>query len=399
MENTDSEGVKAPRWGRRIAIMLTTAALALAGAELWVRWYWPVLGCVLEPDPNLLYRPIPNTARVQHMFDSPSVVVRINDAGLFGPEPDREDQGPTWLFLGDSFIMSENEPYENTFCARVDEAWGSNAGILCAGVTGYGPDQSLLRLEHLLPEWKPDGVCMVLCSYNDFGDLLRNNLFELDGLDHLQPRKATIHPQERQIFEQRLEESKGLGLLRLWKDSKRWRQAQVPNVNATFIADYLRAQREEYRAHRAGETLAFGLQRDVYDADVALFPESESSQYKLRLMGAILKTMKARCTAAGIPFVCVVVPGGVDLDPDNLLRIDPVRYPGYRPARLSELAAKASEDQGIPTLNLFGPLSEEAGHRDLYVGPVDPHWNAAGMELGARAFVEFMDQQGFVQKP
>ena len=210
------------------------------------------------------------------------------DRGFLAQRRKSPKTRPRLLVLGDSFVMSENEPYGNTFSAQLARLWEDQVEVLCAGVTGYGPDQSLLRLQQLLPTLSPDGVCLVLCSYNDFGDLVRNHLFDLDDQGKLVRRNATIHPTERAIFEARLAESKRPGLVRLWSDWRQWRGTSVPQANATWFADYLRAHREEHIAHVRGETVAFGLQKDIYDADVALYPEWDSSVYKRNLMGAVV---------------------------------------------------------------------------------------------------------------
>ncbi len=385
-------------WGRRILILVLSLVVALGAAEWWIRSQWPVLGCVLQLDEELLFAPIPGSARVQHMFDTDSVVVRINEQGLFGPLPAEQKTVPRWLVMGDSFVMSENEPYENTFSAQVQKLWGEAAEVLCAAVTGYGPDQNLLRLQQLLPQLDPDGVCLVLCSYNDLGDSIRNHLFYLDESDSLQRRKATVSAFEQEIFKRRLKEAKLPGLQRLWIDSRRWSETKVPEVNATIMADYVRVHREDFAGHMRGETEALGLQKDIYDADVALYPDRESSQYKIRLLGKLVQRMSDLCKERDIPFVCVVVPGGIDLDPENLLAIDTKRYPSYEPDRLCRLISEACTKLEIPTLDLYDAMAAQAASKDLFVGPVDPHWNAQGMRLGAAEFVRFLENAGLTPR-
>ncbi len=392
-----------PKWRRRLAFSLLSLVVSLVALEAFVRTAWPVHGCVLGLHPDYLHAPIPNSATVQFMeptLASGGIVVRVNGHGMLGPEPEvdreRARSRPRVMVFGDSFVMSENEPFEKTFAAQLAGAWQDRIEVLCAGVTGYGPDQTLLRMGEFLPRYQPDGIVLVLCGYNDLGDPIRNHLVHLDGRGELVFSKAGVRAEERVWFEKNLADSKRWGLDRLWRAHREVTGWQVATrANTATMADYLRAHREDYLAHvEHGESDAIGLLRDVYDADVALKPDWPSSQYKVRLMGAILKEIAGLCEAASIPLVAVVVPGGPDMDPESWLKVDPKHYPAYKRDTLSNVIAGASEGAGIKTLNLFPTFDAVAEEQDLYVGPVDPHWNANGMRLGAQTCASFILEQG-----
>ncbi len=385
------------KWGKRLGVATISLLGALLVAELLLRSIWPVGGCILALDDHYLFTPIPDTAKVQFMepsLTSLGIVVRVNGHGMLGPEPDASRGRPRVMVFGDSFVMSENEPYAKTFTAQLGEQWQDRIEVLCAGVTGYGPDQTLLRMEAMLPEYKPDGVVLVLCSYNDLGDPIRNHLMHLTASGGVKRSKATVRPSERQWFESRLEESGSWGLARLWSthsEISSW--APASRESTASMVDYLRAHREDYQAHALhGETMAVSLLRDVYDADVALQPEWPSSIYKVKLMEAILKEIRALCEIHSIPLVAVVVPGGPDMDPESWLKIEQRLYPSYNRSNLCNAISGASQRAGIETLNLFPIFDERAEQEDLYVGPVDPHWNANGMRLGAEVCADFLNE-------
>lgn len=386
-------------WGKRLAVSAISATLALLAVEFGIRLFWPVGGCVLGLHETNLFAPIPDTQHIQFMSRNPlgrHIVVKVNGHGMLGPEPVAERDRPRWMVFGDSFVFSENEPYPYTFSARLAEHWGSDIEVLCAGVTGYGPDQNLLRMEALLPEYQPDRVIFVVCAYNDFGDPVRNHLFFLDEEQGLIRQEVQPAKEEADWFRRRLAESRKWGLQRLWINVNRVRGWPAPQrPDATQISDYLRAHKEDFQAHLHRETTAFGMLRDVYDADVALRPEWPSSQYKERMMGALLGEIQALHERLDIPLAVVVVPGGVDLDPDSWLKVDPKRYPTYDPARLNRVATEQSRAAGIPTLDLYPPFAEVADEQDLYEGPIDPHWNRGGMDLGAQFAVDFLRAQGW----
>ncbi|MEZ5975951.1 MAG: SGNH/GDSL hydrolase family protein [Planctomycetota bacterium] len=310
------------------------------------------------------------------------------------PDPDPAHPRPRWIVFGDSFVMADNEPYERTFPARLQALTDDRVEVLSAGVTGYGPDQTWMRMQQLLPKWKPEAAILVICAVNDFGDPVRNNLMRLDADGVLHRQQATPGPQDREWFLQRQEESGRSGLARLWLAWHQWRALEVPkHPDQTLLADYMRAEREDYEAHISGSTVANALLRDIYDADVAIHPEWPSSQYKLRLAEAILAGIRDLCAEQGVPLAVVVVPGAPDADPDYWLRPDPGRYPGWQPERLTSEWQGICERVGVPVLNLYGTL-KDAGHR-VFVGALDPHWNGAGMDLGARTALPFLESQGW----
>ncbi|MCP5022502.1 MAG: hypothetical protein GY930_12105 [bacterium] len=386
------------KWRKRICVATASLFAALLVAELLLRTVWPVGGCVLALHDRYLFAPIPNSAKVQFLqpsLTSLGVTVRVNGHGMRGPEPDSERGRPRIMVFGDSFVMSDNEPYAKTFSAQLAGQWQDRVEVLCAGVTGYGPDQTLLRMEDMLPKYKPDGVVLVFCSYNDLGDPVRNHLMHVNDRGGLTRIQASAHVSEVQWFERRLSESDAWGLARLWNTHsviRNW--TPVTRETTATMVDYLRSHREDYQAHALrGETIAISLLRDVYDADVALQPEWPSSIYKVRLMEAILKEIRTLCETHSVPLAAVVVPGGPDMDPESWLKVERRLYPSYKRNNLCNAISGASQRAGIETLNLFSIFDERAEQEDLFVGPVDPHWNANGMRLGAEACAEFLGDQ------
>jgi hypothetical protein len=68
-------------------------------------------------------------------------------------------------------------------------------------VTGYGPDQESLVMEDDLPSLKPDLIIVAIYSGTDFGDLLRNKLYRLDGQSRLVPGHPTLSGDLQNDFE------------------------------------------------------------------------------------------------------------------------------------------------------------------------------------------------------
>jgi hypothetical protein len=72
---------------------------------------------------------------------------------------------PSIAFLGSSFVESYYVPYEESFPYHVKEATGKQ--VLNLGVSGYAPDQYLLRARTTLPQYNVTDIVAVLFPIND----------------------------------------------------------------------------------------------------------------------------------------------------------------------------------------------------------------------------------------
>lgn len=97
--------------------------------------------------------------------------VTINEDGYRGarlpPQPAAGRQRV--LVLGDSIAFGLYVGDDETYAARL-QALNSDLEVANLGVQGYGPGQSLLRLERLGLGLEPDVVVLALCLGNDFAD-------------------------------------------------------------------------------------------------------------------------------------------------------------------------------------------------------------------------------------
>ncbi len=366
-------------------------ALALANGLL-AQWF-PVGGSIYELDPVLLHKTVPGTRRIQLMPERAGGgrnLIAINSKGYRGPELNRRGRLRVAVY-GDSLVMAENVSYEESFPAQLSELWGGRVEVVSAGASGYGPDQVCLRLESELASLDPDLVVLVLCATNDFGDLLRNKLFRLQG-GHLLQGQPELHEAAKQPFEEAQTRSSSPAIVRAFLHFKAQRarreQAAIEQASPppALIGEYLEQADWEYRKSvLEGSEQVYSLLADVYDADVAIQPMGRSAQYKQDLLAAVLRRIQEACRRHDTRLACVVVPSAVDLDPAFRIQVDRQRYPGYSPSRLSRLCAQAAESVGISTLDLFDSFAQ-SDPASLFVGWDDIHWNERGIELGAKTF-------------
>ena len=93
------------------------------------------------------------------------------------------------IVYGDSNVMARFSNDENTYVRKLEKYLNKNGlkniEVVNAGVLGFGPDQSLIRFNKEADTYKPDLVIFHIFADNDFGDIVRNRLFELDANDNL----------------------------------------------------------------------------------------------------------------------------------------------------------------------------------------------------------------------
>ena len=173
---------------KKLLLVATATLLALAGAELIVRFavgrpsrgnITPVPREITQPStvPDLPYVLKPN-AQVKHAFPSNprgyfdadgTLTYRTNSLGFRSPETTRERPAEVFRILGvgDSFTFGTGVRQEHTFLARLAERLEADQPgrfeVLNLGVMGYNTPQELALLEHVGPDLDPQLV--VLCLF------------------------------------------------------------------------------------------------------------------------------------------------------------------------------------------------------------------------------------------
>ena len=136
------------------AILAYLGSLLIRSRALYdqpLRWH----GRPYQADTVLGYRPRPGS-RANHLLPDGSPVpvvfdalgLRVSDAASTS-----EPEGPSILFLGDSFTHGWGVPAEQTFAHRATRAVGGEARN--AGVSGWGCAAMILQAEELIPRLRP----------------------------------------------------------------------------------------------------------------------------------------------------------------------------------------------------------------------------------------------------
>jgi len=380
--------------GTYLSIFLATF-LSLAAVELLLQaMFRPYYFTNYEYDDRLLFRLKPgSTGVLTHApeFGGETVQHQVNSDGFVGPELRDPPPQTRVLVYGDSFIHANYTRFEDRFTTVLQDNLaaisGNDVEVINAGISGYGPDQILRRMQTELDAYNPDFIVVSIFSGNDFGDLLRNRMYDLDADDNLVERDFVLGPQ--QVRDGQLNNSE-LALVRVTRRALNALRGSAeppePFDPEGWIDWAMARHQEEYESFIAGENTVGEFAVDPYSTDVAVSPEAESAQLKIRLMGAIIEEIAQTAASREIPLLFLVVPHPMDLlDGDHASgRINPEKYPGYVPTNLSGILEGLISDHDQQVLNLY-PVLKTDNINDLFLKGGDDHWNANGQAMSAEA--------------
>jgi lysophospholipase L1-like esterase len=381
---------------QNLGLLAAASLVAVAGAEWLLRTFAPQAGFVYRLDPRSLYSLDPGTRKLYRNSErngGQRVLLVVNADGFRG-DPLRRNPGLRVVVYGDSFVEADYTPLHETFTKRLEvrlaSALGRDVEAVNAGVNGYGPDQALRRFEDDAGRLRPAAAVVVVYSGNDFGDVLRNRLYRLEGGRVVEGDGFVAESLWWQFEDARRRTPYHLlrGLTRLRNAHRRaGASTELPGQLARYVARSLEMCEEDYRRIVVqGERAVDSVFRDPYDADVAILPDSAAAACKRDLLEAVLGRWRQAAEAARVPVLAVVVPPAIDCDAFDV-NVDRSAYPRYDPARLSRTAAEAAGRQGLPVLELLEPF-RAAGAFGLYQHREDDHWNARGQDLAARLVAE-----------
>src|SRR5512146_1286661 len=311
------------------------------------------------------------------------------------------------VVYGDSNVFAQFSNLEDTFTFKLQERLrqitGRDVDVINAGVPGYGPDQSLLRLEEEVDFLNPDIIVFHIFADNDFGDLIRNRLFAIDSSGQLVRTPSDQRPDpclENSATCLNTSSSSGvqtfLSSLAVVKTSRSLIR-QIPFLEqfadpsaSSVIRYYLDLCETEYRFFTKPGAQRPSHFADHYDYDLALEPAGESARTKVTLMTGILHMAKQLAATKQAQLLVTVQPSSFDLT--THLRpnfTDFEGFPGYRRDRLAQIVEQAAETEGIDVINLFDLFLNHAPDR-LFFANNDDHWSEAGQELAAHTVATFI---------
>lgn len=398
-----------PGLGAKIALLLLSSLMAFCAVELALRLRKSGTTFIYRKDPHYLYGFRPG-ARYQRTLAAEdgglSFPVEINREARRGSpaDPDR----PKIVVYGDSNIAAEYCPYDKTFTAQLERLLtehGRPCQVVNCGVTGYGPDQELIRMRQEASSLSPKLIVVALTTWNDLGDIIRNRLFSLDSQGNLVDRRPVLSHQLKVLFESNDPRgsslflhylARGLGGFRGRESLDDKKKSQAPPTRGLEMLEYWRQVRvEEYQVSRDPSQLVVdNLFVDTADSDVFLDPESEQSRYKLKLLEGVVRGMISHAKSMNVPILFVTIPGVSDVYgkfDETVLR---KAYPGHRKGGISESFEEVLKGSGAANVRLVDVFaSRPEGETFL---PIDGHWSPVGQRLAAAEVARWIESKSIL---
>ncbi len=398
---------RALRWLRDGAIILAISIGLLALLELGLRLYMGPPG--FQADPELIASLTPSASKVYlRSVDGGPRFVRwkSNREGFRGPELEASPDARVIVY-GDSNVQARFSTQEESFTGQLQRLLrGSTSAeieVINAGVVGYGPDQNLIRLRGDLERYAPDVVIFHIFTENDFGDIVRNRLFELDADGQLVATGHEVTPDARMPtswWSRPVGELLSHSMISIFATSFTRARARAVNPHpeldhdpSGFVEKRLAQHEREFEVYRARAPRKYSMFSDHYEADVAFAPERESSRTKRALLAAVLTRAKEVAAERSVPFLVVIQPASRDLTtnlPNHHEALAGVE--GYDRRRLDRWVAEICDEAGIEAINLFDVFEATGDPNSLYFATPDPHWNEAGQLAAAEALAPLVEE-------
>jgi hypothetical protein len=399
---TQAPPVPENHWKTGLPLTISVIFLCLLGGELGSRYWFPLPAIFAQPDARYLFTYIPNSRRYNFRLpgtDAPKVLITINSQGRRG-RTFSDSRAYRVIVYGDSFIAAENTPLSQTFVCQLEQSLTARLSqpveVVNAAVPGYGPDQESLVMEDEIDTVKPNLVIVALYSGNDFGDLLRNKLYKLDGDKQLIAGHPKLDASLIRQFETGRRRSHFQLIRRaqilLGKEFRAPRQTPVDDdLNHTALLRLWLAEREqEYRNYvLKNDDHVYNLFADTYDGDVSLTPRSESSVYKRILMDRVIERIQRIASSRSVPLVFLIIPAALDELEHWYVSVDPAHFSEYRRSELTDVLESIARKQHLLYINLFEPFRRHQAAK-LYHLVGDEHWNAAGQQLAANLMADYV---------
>lgn len=329
-----------------------------------------------------------------------SILWKVNQEGFRG-SPLNDNDAFRIMVYGDSNIQARFSVEESTYVYKLghylENTSGREVEVINAGVVGFGPDQALLKFEDEIESYKPDLVILNVFAGNDFGDIIRNRLFELDENDELV--RTSFKAEQDQEFQS--EESFKFRLVEFTKSIRGKTNEFMSNRRAVKDPEgyergtfnyFAEENREAFEVYKNGEPRLFSHFHDSYETDLAINPKSESAKEKILLMKEVIRKMNNLALKEEVQFIVQVQPSATDLTPTNyVLGNEFLRknYPEYNQAFLTEILSGITNELEILSNNLY-PEFLNNNPESLFFKGENNHWNDRGQDLAAKSMANFL---------
>ena len=318
----------------------------------------------------------------------------------FRGDPLRNNPQVRIMVYGDSNVQARFSKTENTFAYKLG-GYLKHTGIegievVNAGIVGFGPDQSLIRFEKEADIYKPDLVIFEVFADNDFGDIVRNRLVELDANGNLVETEYERTADQDQVQDDI--RSLILELLIVRATQKLVKLIAGIDPREEIYNTLQSVTDREYSVYKESQPREFSHFADHYDIDVAVDPDAESSKTKIGLMEAVLRRSKIISASKGVEFLVVIQPSLLDLTRhDTVLNYEYLQKKSskYRRTNLTDAVENICLRNNIHFVNLFDVFMRS--NPDTLFSLDKDHWDDQGQDIAAKETASFITSQKLLE--
>lgn len=346
---------------------------------------------------------VPNTTKLfvrSEQNGGDSIIWRVNSDGFRGDEL-RIDPELRIMVYGDSNIQARFSEEESTFVYKLGsylrDYTSKDIEVINAGVVGFGPDQSLLKFESEIDVYKPDLIVVNLFGFNDFGDVIRNRLFEIDTDLKLRKtafdRKPDSELKKDKDFKIRIWEwaqsiRKKIDEDKRAKENGEW----SPDFQEGVANYFIKANQDAFQVYKEGKPQEYSHFDDAYDIDVSTDSDSESSKVKLLLLEEILKRFKTVSESNDVEMVLLFQPSLTDLTNSNYyigFEYLQSHFSNYERDLVADSVSEIGNKLELNYIDLYDVFLKN-NPEELYFKGGNTHWNDSGQDLAARETALFI---------
>jgi len=390
-------------------IVISICSILIALAEYWLRQQEPEKSSIYMADDVAIGRFKPGLNKNRLVADGYKVLLKTNRHGI-RDDTDLEPRAADIILLGDSNIAALYLPFKDTLGERIETELDNTVTVANLEVPGYGPDQAVNRFIQIVDVAGAKAVVLHFFADNDFGDLLRNNIYRQDasGKWVMRPNLAREPMLVRDKYKILQRTWDMLGLSNVQFDrlvagktyynpfartmggsvARSQRKSPLKDWRQVFMLEY-----EYYLQGRHGAWLG-----DHYDYGISLEPQGDAAGQARKILTYVLTQAAQSFSGKRERFVFLVQPAEDDLMDRGGTSVSRLLLAQasdqYYPRGMVDLALQAAKHAGVTVIDMF-PVFEKQPQKYYYpewLRPGDGHWNLSGIKSAAARVAEHLRQ-------
>jgi hypothetical protein len=392
-------------------IVISICSILIAVAEYWLRQQEPEKASIYMADDVAIGRFKPNLSKYRLVANGHKVLLKTNRYGI-RDDTDLQPRAADIILLGDSNVAALYLPFKDTLGERIETELDNTVSVANLAVPGYGPDQAVNRFIQIADGSNAKAVVLHFFADNDFGDLLRNNIYRQDvsgkWVMRLNLAREPMLVRDKYKIVQRTWDMFGLNNKQFDRlvAGKSYYNPFAPRMGGSVarsrrknqLKNWRRASRLEYEYYLQGWHSAW--LGDHYDYGISLEPHGDAARQAREILTYVLTQAAKFFKGKRECFVFLVQPSEDDLmdvggtSVSRLLLTQASEQ--YYPRGMVDLALQAAKQAGVTAIDMF-PVFEKQPEEYYYpewLRRGDGHWNSRGINVAATRIAEHLRQAG-----